>query len=63
MSAIGRRIRQALNSYRHLAKICGKNVTGGRPVYKKRTLGSIHSAIAAERAQAAAEQRRKVKKK
>lgn len=64
MSAASRRRRQHANGFSHLARICGKSFTGGRPIYRRIGVGmSVQEAIARERAQAMAEQRRKAKKK
>lgn len=63
MNANGRRVRQANNRYRHLARICGGNVLGGRPIHASTTSGGVAEAIARERAAAARENARKSKKK
>lgn len=62
MSALGRRQRQWAHGHRHLAKICGKAVKGGRPIYRRRRLISVAEAIANERAKAAAEAARRARK-
>lgn len=62
MSAAKRRRRQAKMGYTHLAKICGKSVRGGRPIYKAKGQTSVAEAIARERAFAAREAARKAKK-
>lgn len=49
MSAARRRRRQFAIGFRHLARICGKNVKGGRPIYAGRATRSVHEAIARER--------------
>lgn len=50
MGAAKRRRRQAAMGYRNLARICGKNVAGGRPIYRRTALVSISEAIERERA-------------
>lgn len=49
VSAASRRRRQHAIGFRHLAKICGKAVVGGRPIYKRKNLGSVAEAIQRER--------------
>lgn len=63
MNANGRRCRQARNGYKHLARICGKAVKGGRPIYSGARTLTVQEAIARERRLAAQEQARKGKKK
>lgn len=62
-AAAKRRRRQFKIGHRHLARICGKHVKGGRPIYKGGTSLSVADAIQRERMQAQAEMRRKQKKK
>lgn len=52
MSAASRRRRQWANGFGHLAKICGGSVRGGRPIYRRRSFGSVAEAIERERQQA-----------
>lgn len=64
MSAASRRRRQHANGFTHLARICGKAFTGGRPIYRRSApMLSVQDAIMRERRQAAAEQARKAKKR
>jgi hypothetical protein len=49
--------------YTHLALICGRNVRGGRPLYRKRKLLSVQESIQRERSKAMAEAARKRKGK
>lgn len=49
MSAAKRRRRQHKIGFRHLARICGKSVVGGRPIYKATAQDSVAEAIARER--------------
>ena len=50
MGASKRRRRQFAIGFRNLARICGKSVKGGRPIYRRSALGSIAEAIERERA-------------
>lgn len=63
MSAAKRRRRQMTGGNKHLARICGKSVKGGRPIYRRRALVDVGAAIARERAKAQMEAKRKAKKK
>ena len=63
MSAAKRRRRQMSRGYTHLARLCGKHIKGGRPIYRRRSTGTVAEAIARERAAAVAEQRRRKAKK
>lgn len=63
MNANGRRVRQANNGNRHLAKLCGGSYKGGRRMYVSTASSSVAEAIAKARRQAAAENKRKVKVK
>jgi hypothetical protein len=49
MSAASRRRKQFANGFSHLARICGKSIKGGRPIYKRRNYGSVAEAIERER--------------
>lgn len=63
MNANGRRVRQANNGYRHLSRLNGVNIKGGRPMYPPTAGLSVAELIARERRRAAAEQARKKKSK
>jgi len=53
MGAASRRRRQMTTGYTHIARINGKHIRGGRPLYKRHHLGTVADAIARERAAAA----------
>lgn len=63
MNANGRRVRQFNNGFRHLAKICGSSIRGGRPIYSGRTSLTVAESIQRERDSARREMQRKVTKK
>lgn len=63
MNANGRRCRQFSNGHRHLAKICGHGVKGGRPIYRGGSSLSIAAAIERERAAARRQMQMKKPKK
>lgn len=63
MSAASRRRRQFAIGFRHLARICGKSVQGGRPIYARHSLVTVHEAIEREREFARRQAQIKRKKK
>jgi hypothetical protein len=61
--AAKRRRRQFKMGFRHLAKICGGSVKGGRPIYPPQRSRSVADAIARNRMIAAREAQARTKKK
>lgn len=61
-AAARRRRRWFAIGFRHLARICGGSVQGGRPLYRGASGTTVADAIERERAAARREMQRKVKK-